>query len=82
MLQSGLNLIKHGINVNAIAPGFIVTPMTDKLNDKQKDAIIAQIPMKDLGQPEDIANMALFLGSEMSSYVTGQVLSVDGGMAM
>lgn len=72
----------RGIRANAIAPGFIVTPMTDKLNDSQKDAIKAQIPMKDLGQPEDIANMALFLGSEMSSYVTGQVLSVDGGMAM
>jgi len=72
----------RSIRANAIAPGFIVTPMTDKLNDKQKDAIIAQIPMKDLGQPEDIADMALFLGSDMSKYVTGQVMSVDGGMAM
>lgn len=72
----------RGIRSNAIAPGFIVTPMTDKLNDKQKEAIIAQVPMQELGQPEDIANMALFLASDMSRYVTGQVMSVDGGMAM
>lgn len=72
----------RGVRANAIAPGFIVTPMTDKLNDKQKEAIVAQIPMQELGQPEDIANMALFLGSDLSRYVTGQVMSVDGGMAM
>ncbi len=72
----------RAIRVNAIAPGFIVTKMTDKLNDKQKDAIKAQIPMQELGQPEDIANTALFLASDLSKYVTGHVLNVDGGMAM
>ena len=72
----------RAIRVNAIAPGFIVTKMTDKLNETQKDAIKAQIPMKELGQPEDIANTALFLASDLSKYVTGHVLNVDGGMAM
>ncbi len=72
----------RAIRVNAIAPGFIVTKMTDKLTDKVKADIKAQIPLQDLGTPEDIANTAMFLASDLSKYVTGHVLNVDGGMAM
>lgn len=70
------------INVNCIAPGFIQTDMTDRLNEKQQEVILSQIPMQKLGQPEDIANAALFLASPMADYITGQVLTVDGGMVM
>jgi 3-oxoacyl-[acyl-carrier protein] reductase len=73
---------KRGVRVNAIAPGFIKTDMTEKLKDDIKESIKAQIPMDKLGEPEDIAKAVLFLASEMSSYVTGQVLTVDGGMVM
>lgn len=73
---------KRGVRVNAIAPGFIKTDMTDKLKDDIKESIKAQIPMNELGNPEDIANAVLFLASDMASYVTGQVLTVDGGMVM
>jgi len=72
----------RGITVNCIAPGFIETPMTDALNDKQRDAILAQIPAGRLGQPRDVAAAALYLASPAGEYVTGQVLSVNGGMAM
>ncbi len=72
----------RAIRVNAIAPGFIVTKMTDKLTDKVKADIKSQIPLQDLGTPEDIANTAMFLASDLSKYVTGHVLNVDGGMAM
>lgn len=72
----------RSICVNCIAPGFISTPMTDVLNDVQKQATLAQIPMQRLGQTEEIANVALFLASSLSSYMTGQVLAVDGGMVM
>lgn len=72
----------RGICVNCIAPGFIQTDMTDALNEQQKEAIMSQISMKKLGQPGDIANAALFLASPMSDYITGQVLTVDGGMVM
>jgi 3-oxoacyl-[acyl-carrier protein] reductase len=72
----------RGITVNAIAPGFIQTAMTDKLTQEQKDAIIKQIPLASLGQPEDVAGAVLFLAGPAARYVTGQVLSVDGGMAM
>ena len=72
----------RAIRVNAIAPGFIVTKMTDKFNETQKEDIKYQIPMPELGQPEDIANTALFLASDLSKYITGHVLNVDGGMAM
>ncbi len=72
----------RNICVNCIAPGFISTPMTDVLNDAQKQAIMAQIPMQRLGRTEEIANVALFLASPLSSYMTGQVLAVDGGMVM
>ena len=70
----------RGIRVNCIAPGFIATDMTAQLNDDQRVAILAQIPMKRVGTPEDIAHAALFLASDLSSYISGQVLAVDGAM--
>ncbi len=70
------------INVNAIAPGFIDTDMTKVLSEDQKKNIISQVPLKRLGHVEDIANLALFLGSDQSNYITGQAIHVDGGMAM
>lgn len=72
----------RGICVNCVAPGFIETAMTDALNEKQREAILTQIPMQKMGQPLDIANAALYLASSLADYVTGQVLTVDGGMVM
>lgn len=72
----------RNINVNAIAPGFIDTDMTKVLSDDQKKAMLSQIPLKRLGVTEDIANLAVFLGSDQSNYITGQVINIDGGMAM
>ena len=72
----------RGVTVNAIAPGFIQTAMTDKLTQEQKDAILRQIPLGTLGQAEDVADTALFLAGPAARYVTGQVLAVDGGMTM
>ena len=72
----------RNITFNAIAPGYVETPMTAVLTDKQKEAIFELIPLKRYGQPEDIANAVNFLCSEDASYITGQVLSVDGGMHM
>jgi 3-oxoacyl-[acyl-carrier protein] reductase len=72
----------RNVLVNAIAPGFIRTAMTDKLTDEQKKALSSLIPLERLGEAQDVANAALFLVSEESSYVTGQVLSVNGGMYM
>ncbi|MBE5845699.1 MAG: 3-oxoacyl-[acyl-carrier-protein] reductase [Butyrivibrio sp.] len=72
----------RNITANAIAPGMIETDMTDVLSDKVKAEINASIPAKRMGTPEDIANAVLFLADEKSSYITGQVLSVDGGMGM
>mgnify|MGYP000392101812 CR=1 FL=1 len=73
-------LAARGIRANAIAPGFIKTKMTDALTDEVRDAMLAVIPMKDFGTPEDVANTVLFLSSDLSRYVTGQTLSVCGGM--
>ena len=73
---------QRGINVNAIAPGYIQTPMTDVLPDKAKEELKRMIPMERLGQPEDVAQAALFLVSEASSYITGHVLNVNGGIYM
>ena len=70
------------VTCNAIAPGFIATEMTDAIPEKAKEAIVARIPLADLGKPEDIANAALFLASDEARYITGQVLVVDGGMTM
>lgn len=75
-------LAERNIRVNAIAPGFIESDMTDKLNDAQKEKTLQFVPMKKLGTVEDVANVALFLASPLADYVTGQVISVDGGMAM
>lgn len=72
----------RGITVNAIAPGYIQTDMTDVLSDSVKEATLNQIPMRRFGTPEDIAAAAVFLASEPAGYITGQVISVDGGMAM
>lgn len=72
----------RNIRVNAIAPGFIETEMTHVLSDKVKEAILANTPMKRMGSIEEVANVALFLASDLSSYITGEVIRVDGGMAM
>jgi len=72
----------RGITVNCVAPGFIETAMTDKLNDAQKDGILAAIPMGRMGSSDEIAAAALFLASGEAAYVTGQTLHVNGGMAM
>jgi 3-oxoacyl-[acyl-carrier protein] reductase len=70
----------RGVRCNAIAPGFIVTDMTDKLNDTIKESIISSVTLGRMGTADEIANAALFLASEMSSYITGEVLKVTGGM--
>lgn len=70
------------IRVNAVAPGFIKTDMTDKLNETQIKHIEEAIPLKVLGQPKDVANLVSFLASERASYITGQVINVDGGMVI
>lgn len=72
----------RGIRVNAVAPGFIQTPMTDKLTEEQKNAILEQIAMKRYGQPEEIANVVAFLCGDDSSYVTGQIIEISGGLSM
>ena len=73
---------KKNININCISPGFIKTAMTDKLDDKFKEAIISKIPSARLGEPEDIANAVLFLASTQSDYINGETLHVNGGMYM
>jgi 3-oxoacyl-[acyl-carrier protein] reductase len=73
---------QRGININAIAPGYIETPMTDVLAEKVKEQLRRLIPMERLGKPEDVAEAVLFLVSEASSYITGQVLNVNGGIYM
>jgi 3-oxoacyl-[acyl-carrier protein] reductase len=72
----------RGITVNALAPGFIETDMTAVLGEEVKNSILNNIPMKNFGKAEDIANAALFFAGPASRYVTGQVLAVDGGMVM
>src|SRR5690606_38624138 len=71
----------RGITVNCIAPGFIATPMTDRLNEKQREAIMAAIPARRMGEPADIAATAVYLASDEATYVTGQTIHVNGGMA-
>lgn len=75
-------IASRGITVNAVAPGFIETDMTKDLPEEAKKAMLAGIPMKRIGQPKDIANAVLFLASDQASYITGQVLQVNGGMDM
>ena len=73
---------KRGVTANCIAPGFIATAMTDKLNDKQREAILARVPAGRLGAGMDVAAAAVYLASDEAAYVTGQTLHVNGGMAM
>ena len=75
-------LASRGIRVNAIAPGFIETDMTEVLSDKVKEASVSQIPLGHFGKPEDVANLAAFLASEAAAYITGQVIHCDGGMVI
>jgi 3-oxoacyl-[acyl-carrier protein] reductase len=75
-------LASRNVTVNCVAPGFIATPMTDALNEKQKDAILGRIPAGRMGSPEEIAAAVLFLASNEAAYVTGHTLHVNGGMAM
>ena len=73
---------KKKININCISPGFIKTEMTDKINEEFKNILISRIPRGDLGNGEDIANCSVFLASEMSDYITGETIHVNGGMYM
>jgi 3-oxoacyl-[acyl-carrier protein] reductase len=73
---------RKGICVNCIAPGYIETRMTEGVSDKIKEKLLDQIPMRRIGSPSDIAEVAVFLGSNMANYITGQVITVDGGMVM
>ncbi len=75
-------LASRGIRVNAIAPGFIQTDMTEGLKDEIKEAMLKEIPLNYFGNPKDIANLVVFLASESSDYITGQVINVNGGMYM
>ena len=73
---------KRNINVNLVSPGFITTPMTEKLNDQQKQNILEKIPMQKFGEPIDIANLVFFLSENESNYITGQNIHINGGMLM
>jgi 3-oxoacyl-[acyl-carrier protein] reductase len=75
-------LARRNVTVNAVTPGFIVTEMTENMTDKARETMISQIPLSRLGESEDVANAVLFLASDQSSYITGQVLGVNGGMYM
>lgn len=75
-------LASRNILANAVAPGFIETDMTDVLSESVKESIYSQIPLKKMGKPEEVANAVYFLGSDENTYITGQVLNVDGGMIM
>jgi 3-oxoacyl-[acyl-carrier protein] reductase len=75
-------LAERGVNVNAVAPGFIQSDMTHVLSEEATQKMMVQIPMNRSGKPEDVANVVLFLVSDLAKYVTGQVINVDGGMVM
>jgi 3-oxoacyl-[acyl-carrier protein] reductase len=75
-------LARRNVTVNAVTPGFISTEMTDVLPEKVREELIKQIPLERLGNPDDIANAVYFLASDMGSYITGHVLSINGGMYM
>ena len=77
-----LEVASRGITVNAIAPGYITSAMTDKISDSQKDSIISNIPVGRIGKPSDISNAVLFLAREEASYITGNTIHVNGGLAM
>jgi 3-oxoacyl-[acyl-carrier protein] reductase len=78
----GKEYAKRGVTANCVAPGFIATPMTDKLNDKQREAILTMVPAGKLGAAADVAAAVVYLASDEAAYVTGQTLHVNGGMAM
>jgi 3-oxoacyl-[acyl-carrier protein] reductase len=78
----GAEYARRNITANCIAPGFIATPMTDALNEKQRESILAKVPAARLGTPDEIAAAAVYLSSNEASYVTGQTIHVNGGMAM
>jgi 3-oxoacyl-[acyl-carrier protein] reductase len=78
----GKEYAKRGVTANCVAPGFIATPMTDKLNDKQREAILQMVPAGRLGVGADVAAAVVYLASDEAAYVTGQTLHVNGGMAM
>jgi 3-oxoacyl-[acyl-carrier protein] reductase len=82
MKSIGQEYAKRGVTANCVAPGFIATPMTDKLNDKQREAILARVPSARLGTSDDVAAAVAYLASDEAAYVTGQTLHVNGGMAM
>jgi len=75
-------LASRGITVNALAPGFVETDMTAAISDEVRQELLQRIPLNAFGQPDDIANAALFLASPAARYITGQVITVDGGMVM
>ena len=78
----GAEYARRNVTANCIAPGFIKTPMTDALNEKQRESILARVPAGRLGTPEDVAAAAVYLASNEAAYVTGQTIHVNGGMAM
>jgi 3-oxoacyl-[acyl-carrier protein] reductase len=78
----GKEYAKRGVTANCVAPGFIATPMTDKLNEKQREAILTMVPAGRLGVGTDVAAAVVYLASDEAAYVTGQTLHVNGGMAM
>ena len=82
MKSIGKEYARRGVTANCVAPGFIATPMTDKLNEKQRESILQMVPSGRLGTPDDIAAAVVYLASDEASYVTGQTLHVNGGMAM
>ncbi|WP_341758594.1 3-oxoacyl-ACP reductase FabG [Candidatus Tisiphia endosymbiont of Ditula angustiorana] len=77
-----IEVASRGITINAVAPGFIKSNMTDKLNEAQKEAIMQKIPLRTFGEAEDVANVVAFLASDKASYITGQTIHVNGGMLM
>ena len=77
-----LEVASRNINVNIVSPGFVISPMTDKLNDKQKGVILEKIPMKRFGESNEIADLVYFLSGDESKYITGQNIHINGGMLM
>ena len=77
-----LEVASRNINVNIVSPGFIISPMTDKLNEKQKNVILEKVPMKRFGDSNEIADLVYFLSSDKSRYITGQNIHINGGMLM